>query len=65
MVINFLLDVSGVGKLHNDAESLGFFIKESFFIIDDIGMRDWSKDSDFVEGVFLFFLFHLIDFDLG
>jgi hypothetical protein len=40
MVINFLLDVSGVGKLHNDAKSLGFFIKESFFIIDDIGMGD-------------------------
>ena len=65
MVVDFLLDVSGVGEFHNDAESLGFLIKESFFIIDDIGMGDGSKDSDFVECVFLFFLFHLNDFDLG
>jgi hypothetical protein len=65
MLVDFLLDVSGVCQLHDNTQSLGFLIEEGFLIIDDIGMGDGGKDSDFIESVFLFFLFHLVDFDLG
>jgi hypothetical protein len=64
MFVNFLLDVSSVCQLHDNTQSLSFLIKEGLLIIDDIWMRYRSQDSDFIESVFLFFLFHLVDFDL-
>ncbi len=64
MLVNFLLDVSGVCQLHDNTQSLSFLIKEGLLIIDDIWMGNGRQDSNFVQSVFLFFLFHLIDFDL-
>ena len=64
VVVDLLLDVSGICQFHDDAEGLGVIIKEGFAVVDDVGVADRCEDPYFVEGILSFFFAHLSDFHL-
>lgn len=64
VLIHLLLDISCIRQFHHYAERLRFIIKKRLSIVDDVGMRNRRKYSNFIECVLSFLLPHLSDFDL-
>lgn len=62
--IYFGLEVSSVGKFHNDAQCACCLLEKSFFVTGYIGMTDWCEDANFVYCVVFFFLSELGKFNL-
>lgn len=52
---DLVVQVSTVGKLHDDTERAGLIVKESFLVCDDVHVVDGSQNSDLVDGLLLLF----------
>ena len=57
-------EVSSIGILHQNAESITELFEESAFIGDDVGRIDGSQKSNFIESIIFFSGVELHHFDL-
>lgn len=63
MLHNFLVKITITGVVHNDAQSFTL-VDKRLFVTYDVFMLDRSQDSDFVKGIFLFFLAEIFERNL-
>jgi hypothetical protein len=69
---DLLKHVSAIGQLHHDTggeqrdlpQTLGGFVEECFFVLDDVGVLDGGQNAHFINGILQLFVTELIKFDL-
>lgn len=57
-----LQDVSPVGMLHNNAETVGRVFKKCLFVSNNVRMVDAGEDANLVECIFFFFATEFLHF---
>lgn len=64
VLVYLFLYVSCIGQLHDNAQTLSSIIKKCLLVVDNVGVRNWSKHSNLVKSIIPLLLFHLPDFHL-
>ena len=61
---NFLVNISIISELHNQAKTLSCFIYESFFVANHIRLIYWRKYTHFIQSILSFFFSEIEHFYL-